>query len=267
MNEIIFVGTAHVSEKSVKEVEETIDREKPDVVAIELCERRYNAMMMRLSMEKEDTLVRAGVRESAGVSANEVSIPEPKIKLKKRDLLYLSIMQFLLYLTQKKAGKSVGVEPGAEIVAAIEKAEQIGAQIALIDRDMVITMQRFLSAMRFSAKLRLLWEIFISLFEKEEKERAELENITDEEVVSDLLEEVRNLSSDAAKVLIDERDVYMASKILKASRADKKVVVVVGAGHKKGVEENIKIMRYEEGEGGREEKSKPSITITPEKPF
>jgi pheromone shutdown protein TraB len=49
MNEIIFVGTAHVSEKSVKEVEETIDREKPDVVAIELCERRYNAMMMMRS--------------------------------------------------------------------------------------------------------------------------------------------------------------------------------------------------------------------------
>ncbi len=41
---IILVGTAHVSDKSVTEVNEVIEREKPDIVAVELCKGRYNAL-------------------------------------------------------------------------------------------------------------------------------------------------------------------------------------------------------------------------------
>jgi pheromone shutdown protein TraB len=38
------VGTAHVSADSVREVEEVIDRERPDTVAVELDEGRYRQM-------------------------------------------------------------------------------------------------------------------------------------------------------------------------------------------------------------------------------
>ena len=41
---IILVGTAHVSDRSVIEVNEVIEREKPDIVAIELCKGRYKAL-------------------------------------------------------------------------------------------------------------------------------------------------------------------------------------------------------------------------------
>jgi len=43
-NNIILVGTGHILEKSVKEVEAVIDREEPDVVAVELCEGRFRAL-------------------------------------------------------------------------------------------------------------------------------------------------------------------------------------------------------------------------------
>ncbi|HJH25282.1 MAG TPA: TraB family protein, partial [Methanophagales archaeon] len=43
-NNIILVGTGHILEKSVREVEEVIDREEPDVVAVELCEGRFRAL-------------------------------------------------------------------------------------------------------------------------------------------------------------------------------------------------------------------------------
>ncbi|MHC1577114.1 MAG: TraB/GumN family protein, partial [Candidatus Methanospirareceae archaeon] len=39
-NSIILVGTGHILEKSVREVEETIEREEPEVVAVELCKGR-----------------------------------------------------------------------------------------------------------------------------------------------------------------------------------------------------------------------------------
>ena len=41
---IKLIATAHISERSVKEVEEIIKAEKPDLVAVELCESRYRAL-------------------------------------------------------------------------------------------------------------------------------------------------------------------------------------------------------------------------------
>ena len=38
------VGTAHVSEESVREVEDTIETERPDIVAVELDEGRYRQL-------------------------------------------------------------------------------------------------------------------------------------------------------------------------------------------------------------------------------
>lgn len=42
--EIVIVGTAHVSEKSVQEVTQAIEDLHPDIVAVELCQGRYRAL-------------------------------------------------------------------------------------------------------------------------------------------------------------------------------------------------------------------------------
>ena len=41
---VVLVGTSHVSERSVEEVESAIDEEEPDVVAVELDEKRYKSI-------------------------------------------------------------------------------------------------------------------------------------------------------------------------------------------------------------------------------
>jgi len=41
---IILVGTAHISKDSVDEVRDAIEKYKPDVVAVELCQKRYEAL-------------------------------------------------------------------------------------------------------------------------------------------------------------------------------------------------------------------------------
>ena len=41
---IILIGTAHISKESVKEVKEAIEKYQPDIVAVELCKRRYEAI-------------------------------------------------------------------------------------------------------------------------------------------------------------------------------------------------------------------------------
>ena len=42
--EIILLGTAHISQESIHQVEETIRQEKPDCVAVELDDQRYASM-------------------------------------------------------------------------------------------------------------------------------------------------------------------------------------------------------------------------------
>ena len=42
--EIVLVGTAHISGKSVELVEQTIEQEKPDVVGVELDEQRFHQL-------------------------------------------------------------------------------------------------------------------------------------------------------------------------------------------------------------------------------
>jgi pheromone shutdown-related protein TraB len=62
--------------------------------------------------------------------------------------------------------------------------------------------------------------------------------MTDQTVVTALIEEFRKFSPTAASVLIDERDAYLAGSILKTIQmagSGKKIVVVIGAGHRQGV--------------------------------
>ncbi|MBU0762420.1 MAG: TraB/GumN family protein, partial [Candidatus Altiarchaeota archaeon] len=51
---ITLVGTAHVSEESVKAVEDAIKKHKPDAVAVELCKQRYDALKNEKKWDEEE---------------------------------------------------------------------------------------------------------------------------------------------------------------------------------------------------------------------
>lgn len=206
---LIIVGTAHVSKKSVEEVKEVIEKEKPDAVAVELCPRRYHALVH-------------GQRE-------EVSIAE----VIKSGNVFMLIFQLILAYFQRKVGEETGVKPGGEMLAAIEKAREVGADVILIDRDIGITFKRFWQKLSFFEKIRLIVHLIRSSFSGED---IEVDEILEEDVLDVLVKEFRKISPNAAKVLIDERDVYMAANLLNALSRYNKIVAVVGAGHRRGIE-------------------------------
>ena len=212
MGDITLVGTSHVSEKSIAEVKETIENVRPDMVAIELCKRRYQAL--------NNEIKKVSVKDILG-SGN----------------MYFFLVQSLLAFLQKKIGASVGVDPGAEMISAMDKAEELGIEIALVDRDIQITLQRFLNEIGFFEKLKMFGSLISSLFGRGEE--IDLETITDEDVVDSLMSELREFSPTTARVLVDERDSYIASNLIGLAR-DKNVVAVVGAGHREGIEANLK---------------------------
>ncbi len=208
---IIIVGTAHVSGKSVAEVEEVIEREKPEIVAVELDRARYRA----LKGEEED---------------KEINIKE----LLSGNRFYYFLLHWLLAYIQKKIGADTGVKPGAEMLVAIEKAQKTGARVALIDRDIQLTLMRFWNKMSFFEKLKLFASLVAATFGFGAKE-IDMDKVTNEDVVAQLISELRKLAPNAASVLIDERDAFMAKNLLELSK-EGSVVAVVGAGHREGIQ-------------------------------
>lgn len=213
---VVIVGTAHILDKSIAEVKEAIAREKPDVVALELDPARLHALLGQ---------------------AKEVPLRE----VLKSGKLYLLLAHWLLATLQRKLGAEVGVEPGAEMKAAYEEATKAGARVALIDRDVGITFQRLFAEMGLREKFRLFRALVGSFAGRGEE--VDLGNITEKATVDRLVGELRRFSPTAARVLVDERDATMAANLLALSRSHRKVVAVVGAGHREG------ILRYLEEPG------------------
>ncbi len=217
-DKIVLIGTAHISKDSVAEVKKVIEEYKPNTVAVELCQRRYNAITKK--REWENT---------------------PITKLLKSGNAYLFLLQTFLASIQRRLGKEYGVEPGSEMVAAINEAKKYGLKVALIDRDISITLNRAWRKMGLREKFRLTWEFLKAIlgYDEEELEELDFKKLMDQDVISSLMEEFGEIAPSVTSVLINERDQYIAKKILDESKKGK-VVAVVGAGHLKGIQEYIK---------------------------
>ena len=161
---------------------------------------------------------------------NEIKISE----LLSGSKLYFFLVQMFLAYMQKKIGDEMGVKPGSEMLAAIEIAQKTGARIALVDRDVGITIQRFWSAMGFLEKVKLIGSLIPAALSWDNKEKIDIETITKEDIVSQMISEFRKISPGAAKVLVDERDAYIARNLVQLSK-EGRVLAVVGAGHREGI--------------------------------
>ncbi|MFH1424578.1 MAG: TraB/GumN family protein [archaeon] len=211
--EYLLVGTAHVSKQSVQDVKKIIDEEKPDVVAVELCERRYETL--RDKDKWRDTELSTIIKEGRA---------------------HLFLANLILSNFQRKIGEKLGVEPGAEMLAAIESTEKIGSKVELIDRDIQVTMKRALSAMGFFEKLKLMGTLIFETFSAEIDEEA-IEELKEKDVLEEAMGALAESAPGVKRVLIDERDEYLAGKL--TGLEGKKILAVIGAGHLKGVKEKL----------------------------
>ncbi|WP_049935967.1 TraB/GumN family protein [Haloplanus natans] len=338
------VGTAHVSAESVREVEDAIEADRPDVVAVELDEGRY--------------------RQMQGETPDDI---EPG-DLLRGNTVFQFLAYWMLSYVQSRLGEKFDIQPGADMLAAVETAEDLGIDVALVDRDIQTTIQRFWARMGGLEKFRLVGGLAFGLTDArglglalgvfvgvilgpllglfgpslgltttlltritggvllaiaagvavhtvadavvenpddrllaaagvgvavgliggvglgladgvvtslgpfvarvvgsltlglaggvavgllvgvgadragygatadEEFEEFDIEELTDADVVSVMMEEFRTFSPAGARALIDERDAYIAHELLRLREAGHHVVAVVGAGHKEGIE-------------------------------
>jgi len=208
--EIILVGTAHVSRESADLVEHVINEEKPDTVCVELCQARFDALKKKDQWQEMDIM---------------------KVIREKRTSLLLS--QLLMLSFQKKIAEKFNINPGEEMLRAIAMAEKQGVNIVLADREIRVTLLRTWRKMRFFNKVKLMSEMFLSLFMTEEITEEDIEKLKEHDVLDMTLRQLGKKMPDLKNTLIDERDQYLAHSISHA--AGDKVVAVVGAGHIPGI--------------------------------
>ena len=126
------VGTAHVSQASVDEVEATIEEERPDVVAVELDEGRF--------------------RQMRGETPDDLDAGD----LLRGNTVFQFIAYWMLSYVQSRMGDRFDIDPGAEMLAAVEKSESLGIDVALVDREIQTTIQRFWARLSLLEKFRMV---------------------------------------------------------------------------------------------------------------
>ena len=208
-----LLGTAHIASSSVEAVRHHIASFQPDIVAVELCQSRYDTLVSDRRLDKEGLL-----------------------KVIKEGKAPMVLLQSMLSAEQRKLGVNEGQQPGAELLAAVQAANEVGCEVALVDRDIQTTLRRAWKRMKWREKWRLLTSLLEEDDDDEELDVNEL--LQDSDLLSSMMEELKGFSPGAGEVLIDERDTYIASK-LQGLDASKRVLAVLGAGHLKGVAEKL----------------------------
>lgn len=235
--DILVLGTAHVSQRSVEDVQHAFKEFKPDSVCVELCRPRHEAISDPERWKKLD-LARV-------------------IRQKKLALLVANLM---LSAFQKKIGEQSGVEPGAEMKEALTLARKNGARVILADREIRATLSRAWNRVGFFRRMWLGSYLLSSLLVREEVDPEEVERLKEEDAFADLFKSLPSRYNSIKEVIIDERDHYLAESIRRTAqdhpeletvtdgktetektpvsgkgRKRKKILAVVGAGHLPGI--------------------------------
>jgi len=208
--EYYLIGTAHISKESADLVKQVIEEQKPDVVCIELDDKRYQSLNNKKKWEELDL----------------------KSVIKEKQLATLMI-NILLASYQKKLGEKLGVNPGVELLEAASTAKANNIPIELCDRDVRITLRRAWKSMSLWQKLKFLTAGLAGTMEKEEIDEDKLKELRQKDMLNEMMAEFGKAMPVLKSVLIDERDIYLAQKIKEAT--GNKIVAVVGAGHLEGI--------------------------------
>lgn len=212
--EIILLGTAHISEESILEVENTIRTEMPDCVCVELDDGRFKSLTEKNKWENLDV-----------------------IKVIKEKKGFLLIANLVLASFQRKMGLNVGVQPGDEMKVAINVSKELNIKTEMVDRPIQITLKRAWAKNGLIGKSKILASLLSSAFAKEEISNEDIEKLKQKSEMDNMLDEVAKEMPNIKTVLIDERDQWLGTKIWQAK--GKKILAILGAGHLNGTERQI----------------------------
>ncbi len=215
MFEIKIIGTSHVSKQSINEVKKNIEEFNPDIIALELDPIRFQAL---ISKKRKRNI--------------------------KQELKHFGIkglfLNYIGSLIENQIGKKVNTKPGSEMKAAIKLAIEKNKEIALIDQDIRITIKK-LSKIKFKEKFQMFLDLIRAPFVKKQLNKFNFNKVPEQELIDQLLPQVKKRYPELFKILIEDRNILIAKNLnkLKLDKKDKKILAIIGAGHKKEVKKLI----------------------------
>jgi pheromone shutdown-related protein TraB len=212
--DVYLVGTAHLSKESVQDVRTTITQVRPEVVCVELCKSRHQAMTQADHWSKMDIF-----------------------KVIRQGKAVFLLAQLILSSFYRRLGEKLGIEPGAEMLEGVRMAEETGSTLVLADRDIEITLKRVWGCLRFWSKLKLAMQLVMGICAPEEIDADTIESLKQRDQLEGVMAEFAQRFPEIKRRLIDERDTYLAQKI--RSAPGRTVAAVVGAGHVNGITAQI----------------------------
>ncbi|AFC85357.1 TraB/GumN family protein [Frateuria aurantia] len=223
--EYVVLGTAHVSPASVAAVKTIIDTERFDAIAVELCPSRAASMRDPEAFRQMDLfqVIRQG----------------------KTGLVAASL---ILSSFQKRLADQYGIEPGAEMLAAMDGAEAQHRPLWLVDRTVSTTLRRAWHNVGWWQRMGLAGGLLGSVFDRSEVPQQDIEQLKQRDLLEGAFSEFASQSEPLYRSLIAERDSYMAARLREEAaslppRDDgvrRKVLVVIGAGHLQGLVRQIR---------------------------
>lgn len=213
-----LLGTAHVSRASVDAVVAMAGEGDFDAIAVELCPARLEAISGEQSWKQLDLykIIREG---KAG----------------------LVMANLALGGYQRRIAEQFGIEPGAELKAAVDAARERGLPLQLVDRDLATTLRRTYHSVPWYKRLYLTTGLILSSFSSEEIDESAIEQLKEGDILEATFTEFAEESPELYEPLIAERDRYMAARLRQdnAGQAGRRVLVVIGAGHLDGLARHL----------------------------
>lgn len=216
---LLIIGTSHIARQSVKEINYKFSELNPDIVCVELDNKRLHGLMTDAK-------------------------PDYSLSGIKRYGLQGYLFAVIAGMLQKKLGNVVGVKPGIDMLAAVNLTKHNNKQLILIDQDIEITLKRFSKEFTFKEKMRLLWDILRSPFSKQ-KIKINLNEVPKDKLIQEMMTQLKERYPSLYNVLIHERNVVMAKNLVKImeKNPEKRILAVIGAGHEK---EMLALIKKEE---------------------
>jgi pheromone shutdown-related protein TraB len=211
-----ILGTAHVSKASADAVEHLIKSGEFDAVAIELDAGRHAALTNPDQWAKMDLFKVLREGKAGMMAAN------------------LALSAF-----QQRIADQFGIEPGQEMRVAIKTANAANLPLLLIDREVGTTLRRVYRNVGFWQRLTLFSGLLAGVFSNEKISEEDIEKLKEGDMLESTFSEFAKSSEKLYTPLIAERDQYMAAK-LREAKSHKNVLVVIGAGHLKGLVNHLK---------------------------
>ena len=214
---LTIIGTSHIARQSLEEVRKAIEEDNPDIVALELDSKRLHSLFRK----NEDKISFYSIRR-------------------------IGLKGFLFSLlgawAEKKLGNLVGVAPGSEMKTAIKLARKNKIKIALIDQDIEITLKRFSKSITWKEKWNFIVDIIKAVFSGKKEIEFDLTKVPDKKIIKTLVDKVKQRYPNIYKVLIEERNIFMANNLRQIinSNKDKKILAIIGAGHEEDILNLIK---------------------------